>query len=326
MSAEPRRASGASVHAVSGSEPDARLRAAGTGAVVAAMLMFGINNLLVGTMSISGVGTALYRLWAGAAVLAVILRLTGRVPSVAVLRAAVPAGIAYGFHLWLLFTAFQTTSIANATVILALQSGLTLTVVGRLFGETVQVRDLVLTALATAGVVLVVVGGRTGGTGDLRGDALAAAGMVGVTAYFVLAKRARLRVDTPVGEYQLGLLLVAGVATVPAFVLLGEPAVVPQGWDWVRLVGITGGGTAGHLGLNWAHAHVPLKGTALLTLAVPVVSTALAWIILGERLSWLQVLGAAVTLAALAAVIVRSVSPAPEVAGSEPVEPAEPGG
>lgn len=295
-----------------------RLQVAGPAAVSSAMLLFAVNNVVVGAMSISGLATALYRLWLGAAILAVILRLTGRTLSLAVLRAALPGGLAFGTSLWLMFTAFQTTSLANATVILALQSGVTLTVVGRLFGETVQPGDLVLTAVATLGVVIVIAGGEAGGTGDLWGDALAVMGMIATTAYFVLAKRAR--VNVPVGEYQLGLLLVAAVATIPAFVVLGGALTAPTSWDWLRLALLTGGGTAGHLFLNWAHRHVPLKATSLLTLSVPVISTALAWAVLGEQLSLVQSTGGIVTLGALAAVIVRAVRPPAEVPGAEPVE------
>lgn len=281
-----------------------------------ATVLFATNNVVVATMALSGLATALYRLWLGTVVLAVILLLLGRLPSRAVLRAAVPGGLVFGASLWLMFTAFQTTSLANATIILSLQSGLTLTVVGRLFGEKVRPGDLVLTVAATLGVVLIVLGGGAGGTGDLRGDALAVLGMVATTAYFVLAKRARANV--PAAEYQLGLLFFAAVATVPVFLLLGETFAAPAGWDGARLVLLAGGGTTGHFSLNWAHRHVPLKATSLLTLAVPVLSSALAWAVLGERLSALQSAGAAVTLGALAAVIVRSVRPPVEVPGAEP--------
>lgn len=277
---------------------------AGAAAVSGAMVVFSINNVLVTTMSMTGLGTAVYRLWLGLAGLWAILRLSGHTFRWDVLRAAVPGGVAYGVHICLLFTAFQTTSLSNATIILSMQSGLTLTFVNRVFGERVRATDAVLTAVATAGAALVVIGGSAGGSGDLGGDALAAAGMVAGTAYFVFAKRARS--SAPAGEYQLGLLVVAVLLTAPLFFILGEPLVNPGRWDWVRLVSLAGAGTLGHLSLNWAHAHVPLKLSTLLTLSVPVLSTALAWVFLDQRLSLLQCTGAAVTLGALAVVITRA--------------------
>jgi drug/metabolite transporter (DMT)-like permease len=302
----------------------ARLQVIGTTAVSAATVLFAVNNVLVGSMSISGVSTALYRLWLGTIGFLLLLRLTGRRPSVEVIRAAVPAGIAYGLHISVMFVAFQTTSMANVTVILAMQTGLTLTLVGRLFGEEVHVADMVLAAVATAGAVLVIVGGGTGGAGDLRGDGLAVLGMLGVMAYFILAKQAR--VDAPAGEFQFGLLLVAAVIVLPVAALTGDITSDPDGGDWVRLGWLTVGGTAAHLGLNWAHRHVPLKTTSLLVLAVPVISTGLAWVVLDQHLSAVQFLGAGVALVALAAVTVRAVNPPAEVASAEPVEPDEPGG
>lgn len=276
------------------------------------MVTFGGINVLAGAMSITGPATALYRLSLGGALLAVLLRLTGRGPSKAMIRVAAPAGAIYGVHVGLMFSALQATSIANATVILTMQPALALTVVGRLFGERVSLADVGLAVVATAGVILVIVGGESGGVSDLRGDLLAVGGTIGATAYLILAKRARTATDIPAGEYQLGLLVVGTATMVPVVILLGDGFPGPVGWDWARLVGLAAGGTAGHLGLNWAHRHVPLRATSMLTLAVPVVSTALAWALLGQEVSAVQFIGAGVTIAALAAVITRAASTAIE--------------
>ncbi len=58
----------------------------------------------------------------------------------------------------------------------------------------------------------------------------------------------------------------------------------------------------------------------MLTLAVPVVSSTLAWFLLDEHLSAIQWVGAAVTLLSLAFVVVRAVRP-----DAPPPEPFEPG-
>jgi drug/metabolite transporter (DMT)-like permease len=295
------------------SPEDRRHRAAGTAAVGAAMVLFGVNNVLVRQMTLSGLATALWRLWIGAVAMLAGLRLGGRRLSWGSLRTSVPGGIAYGASIWLFFAAFKATSIANASLISALQSGLTLTVVGRLFGEKVRPADLALTGVATAGVALVVLGAGSGGSGHLGGDLLAAGGMLASTAYFVAAKQARR--TEPAADYQAGLLVVSSLAT--TLVVLASRTGVghPTGADWVRLAVLSIGGSAGHLGINWAHRHVPLMTASLLTLATPVVASAVAWAVLGERLGLLQWVGALVTLAALGAVILRAVQeplPAPE--------------
>jgi len=55
--------------------------------------------------------------------------------------------------------------------------------------------------------------------------------------------------------------------------------------------------------MNYAHAHVRLTITSLLTLSTPVTAAAGAAVFLHEGLSWLQAFGMAVVLAALAIVI-----------------------
>ena len=288
---------------------DVRRATAGTLAVTGAMVAFGVNNVIVRTTNFSGVVTASYRLFLGIALLAAYLWATGRRPTLEALRVAVLPGIAYGGSILFFFSAFKETSIANATLIAALQSGVSLTLVGRFFGERVRLPELLLTLAATGGVALVILGGEAGGAGDIHGDLLAVRGMLSNTVYFVLGKRARERSDVPAGSFQLGLLTIAAVMTVPVVALSGTVP-TPDGGDWIRLLALAVGGTLGHLGVNWAHRHVTLTTASLLTLAVPVVSSSVAWFVLDEFLSALQWVGAGVTLVSLAAVALRAVQPA----------------
>lgn len=284
-------------------------RVPGTMAVTSAMVVFGVNNVIVRTTNLSGTVTASYRLFIGVALLVAVLTVGGRRPTAEGVRVALPAGLAYGASILLFFSAFKETSIANATLIAALQSGVSLTVVGRLFGERVRRTELVLTGTATLGVALVILGGEAGGAGRLHGDLLAIGAMLANTVYFVLGKRARERSNVAAGSFQVGLLTVAAAMTVP-LVLVSGSVPVPDGGDWLRLVVLAVGGTLGHLGVNWAHRHVTLTTASLLTLAVPVVSSTVAWFVLDEFLSVLQWVGAGVTLASLTAVVLRAVRPA----------------
>ena len=288
---------------------DVRRATAGTLAVTGAMVAFGVNNVIVRTTNFSGVVTASYRLFLGIALLAAYLWATGRRPTLEALRVAVLPGIAYGGSILFFFSAFKETSIANATLIAALQSGVSLKLVGRYFVERVGLPELLQTLAAIGGVALVILGGEAGGAGDIHGDLLAVGGMLSNTVYFVLGKRARERSDVPAGSFQLGLLTIAAVMTVPVVALSGTVP-TPDGGDWIRLLALAVGGTLGHLGVNWAHRHVTLTTASLLTLAVPVVSSSVAWFVLDEFLSALQWVGAGVTLVSLAAVALRAVQPA----------------
>ena len=87
---------------------------------------------------------------------------------------------------------------------------------------------------------------------------------------------------------------------------------------WLVVIAVGPGG--GHLLMNWAHAHVRLSITSLLTLASPVISAVGAAVALGEPLFALQVAGMAVVIASLAAVVYRmSGTEAPVVAPAAPV-------
>ncbi|MDZ7674974.1 MAG: EamA family transporter [Acidimicrobiales bacterium] len=283
---------------------------AGTLAVTGAMVAFGVNNVIVRTTGLTGIVTASYRLFLGIALLVGVLALGGRRPSLRGLRVALAPGVCYGAAILLFFTAFKETSLANATLIAALQSGVSLTVVGRFFGEKVRAGELILTGVATGGVALVIFGGEAGGAGRIEGDLLAIAAMLANTAYFVLGKRARAAAsDVDNGAFQVGLLTVAAAMTIPLVVIPGDIP-VPDGGDWIRLLVLAVGGTLGHLGVNWAHRHVTLTTSSLLTLAVPVVSSTVAWFVLDEYLSVAQWVGASVTLASLTAVVLRAVRPA----------------
>lgn len=59
--------------------------------------------------------------------------------------------------------------------------------------------------------------------------------LVGVLAYFVLAKRARARSDVAAGSFQVGLLVVAAAMTVPLVLASGDVPVVSSTIAWFVL-------------------------------------------------------------------------------------------
>ena len=125
-------------------------------------------------------------------------------PPVALGRAAFTADLV------LFFCAVQETSIANATVIGALQPLLVLAVASRLFGERARAgRDRRGAPWPSAGTALVVLGGDGGGANSVDGDVLAVGALVSWTAYFVFTKTARQELTA--FEYLTGMAIVAAV-------------------------------------------------------------------------------------------------------------------
>jgi probable blue pigment (indigoidine) exporter len=74
-------------------------------------------------------------------------------------------------------------------------------------------------------------------------------------------------------------------------------------WGWLALLLAVPG--TGHYLMNWAHLHVSLTLTGLLTLAIPILSAAGGWLVLDQRLAPVQVLGMVVVLSTLVVAVRR---------------------
>ena len=192
-----------------------------------------------------------------------------------------------------------------------MQPVLVLAVAGRLFGERPHLRDAFWAAVAIAGAMIVIVGGSGGGDDSLRGDLLAVGALFAWTWYFIASKQARRDLDSL--DYLAGLSIVAVIVVTPIVLVSGESIAVPELSGWVDIVIIAVvNGVLGHFLMNWAHAHVPIVVTSLLTLGIPVFATATAAIFLHESVAAAQIVGMVVVLGALAVVVLRTSRPADE--------------
>jgi drug/metabolite transporter (DMT)-like permease len=277
----------------------------GLTAALLAAAAWGSGPVIAKGVDLPGMAVVFYRLWiAGLLTLVLLYARRGRL-TLAVLRLSAPGGIAFGVNISLFFSALKLTSVANATVITALQPALLFLVVGRLFGEEISAGDVAWTATAIGGVALVVFGAHGTHGNGVRGDLLAAGALFAWAWYFVASKQARRRLGAL--EYQTGMTLISAVVATP-IALLSHQSLAVGGhtattWMWLLL--IVAGGGCGHLLMNYAHATVRLTITSLLTLSTPVLAAAGAAAFLHEDLTLLQTAGMAVVVAALAIVITR---------------------
>ncbi len=269
--------------------------------MVAAVSLMGIGSVVAKASDIAGPVLAFHRAW-GAAVLYVglFVVLGGRIERQA-LRAAAPGGLFFGVQLALFFSAIQLTTVANATMLIALQPVAVLLVFSKRFGEVVTRRQLVLSAAALAGVALVVFGSTESPSWSPGGDLLAIGALVMWTLYFVFSKEARKTLGA--FEYQgLSLLFSTAIMLPVALVFSGTLDAGEGKWWWIpAMVAIPG---TGHLALNWAHPRVRLALVSQLTLFSPVVSVALAAVVLeGETVNAMQLAGMALVIGALVALV-----------------------
>ena len=271
------------------------------GVAVVAKIVDGIDGTVLG----------FHRLWIGTLVTVAVFTARGGRLSRSLLRDCAAGGVAFGLDIVLFFSALKHTTVANATVIGALQPALLLLMVGRLFGERVTVTIVAWTGVAIAGVAVVMYGSSGTPAWSPLGDLLALGALFAWTGYFVASKQARQRRGAL--EYLTGLLIVATVVAAPVAIVLGGRFLPPNAadWGWIAALAIGSGGV-GHLLINWAHDHVDLSVMSVMTLAVPVVAVVSAALFLDEPIVGTQVLGMAVVVLALGVVVVRtSRAPAP---------------
>ena len=94
------------------------------------------------------------------------------------LRTAFWGGVLFGLDIIFFFSAIKLTTVANATIVGALQPALLLYVGARWFGEQVNTALVGLTVVAISGAGIVAIGSASGGSEDwsLVGDLCALAG------------------------------------------------------------------------------------------------------------------------------------------------------
>ena len=281
--------------------------------------MWGAASVLAKSADhVDGLTLAFHRLWVGALAMVVIYTLRGGRLRLRLLWTALPAGLAFAADIGLFFTAVKHTTVANATMISALQPALVLFVAGPLFGERVRPSDVGWTFVALVGVGIVVFGSSTTPSWSAFGDLLAVVCLFAWTAYFVFGKQARARLDAV--EFVAAMSVVAFAAIAVVALGSGHDLSVPDGGTWAVILALgLGTGGIGHFLINWAHGHAPLVLTSLLTLLIPVVAMAGAAVFLGEEVVALQIVGAVVVLGALAVLVWRRQPEEPEL----PLEVAE---
>ena len=217
--------------------------------------------------------------------------LTGGGLSVDLLKRAALPGVLFASSMITGFASVKMTSIANATLITTVQPVLVVFVAPKMFGEKLRPRQILYSVFALVGVLIVVLAAASTSGAHLSGDLLAVANVVIWTSYFVLSKKRRLA-----GIHSWSFL----AAVVPYGFIVSHDLGAMTHADWGRIVAMSvGPGIVGHGLMTWAQSHVDVTLLSLLGLMSPVISTALAWLILGQNLTLPQTCGAVVVLVSL---------------------------
>ena len=277
-------------------------------AVFIAVFAWGIGPLLFLAPSISINSVLFYRVLFWPPLLYLIVRRNGAKLNDKLFRSVLVPGILFGVSTIFGFTAITTTSVANATIIGNISTAMVLFVAPLFLNEKISKSQVALAFTSFAGVAAIVFGaGDTGGS-SLFGDFLALVNALTWTVYFISSKRRRLDgVDT--WQFLFGVSVIQVFVVVPYALLTSNDILQITLRDLGFLIAMTlFSGTIGHSFLLWAQKYVDASVSSLILLLGPVISSAGAWLVYGQQISLVQVIGGAIVLASLAGVVRMSSS------------------
>ncbi|MBH99525.1 MAG: hypothetical protein CL467_02875 [Acidimicrobiaceae bacterium] len=273
---------------------------------VGAIVLWSIGTVIIAYFDMPGIQAAFWRLTLGGVAYPVVLYVSGRRLSWRQFRLAAPAAVLFAVQLGVAFTAIKATSVANMTTIAALLPAVLMVISAIRYREPIGMKTVLMGGIALVGVVVIIRGAPGGdGSSSLRGDLLAVLGMLLFATYFVVVKEVRQHLDTfslQTLTMPIGAAVLYPMAAIEADQLF-PPLPSFSDWIWVALILLIPG--SGHFLMNWAHLHVSLTVSGILTLGIPVLSAIGAWLVLDQSMGAIQIGGMVVVLAALVAIVLN---------------------
>ncbi len=275
---------------------------AGVVGALVAVSAWGLSGVIAKHIDMGGTAIGTYRFLTYGLVVGALMTARGTPVTWRVMRGSMWGGISLGLDVAFFFSAIKLTSVANTTVVGALQPVIVALIAYRFFGEVIRRRDILLGLLALAGVVVVVFGATDSAEASWKGDVLAVGALFAWAGYFVFSKQTKGVITT--NEYTVGAALWVAVINAPLALMFGQSLAWPSATSWGWLLALTfGAGILGHAVMNWSIQQIPLWLGSTFTLFVPVVAASAAWVFLDEPLTAVQIGAMGVVLLALAGVI-----------------------
>jgi drug/metabolite transporter (DMT)-like permease len=208
------------------------------------------------------------------------------------------SGVLLGLHFATWIASLGYTSVASSVVLVSMGPVFVSLGSWLFLHERPSVVMMVGIALAALGSIVISWGDFSEGQGQLVGDLLALAGAVFVAGYFMIGRRVRARrslatyVALVYAVAMLTLLLLVFVTRQPMF------GFSLAAYGWLLALGLVPQ-LIGHSTLNWALRHLSATYVSIITLAEPIGSGILAFLILGEMVTWLTAGGSVLVLAGI---------------------------
>ena len=282
--------------------------------LVAAVLGISISGPLVRLSHSDPLAIALWRIGMSIAIIHSILLFNGqwkqwRALSRADLLAAVAAGGFLALHFWSWISSIGMTSVAASVVLVNIHPIIVVFGSALWLGEKPNRPQLIGIGISLIGALILGYGDARGaetvaGSRALMGDALAIVGAVTVSAYLLLGRRVRQKLDLwpYVGlVYSVCFVIVLAIALVRGVQIIPTGATAPREFALFAAMAL-GPMMLGHTGFNWALRYFPAYFVSLAALCEPVGATILAAVIPGiaETPGGLTLIGGAVVLGGVA--------------------------
>ena len=271
---------------------------AGLVAAAVAVTAWGAGSVITKDIEMGALAVAVYRFWLYFLPMFVWMRVRRTPLTLRAVRASMWGGIALGLDVAFFFSAVKITNVVDATLIGSLQPIVVGVIAARYFGEHIRARDAAWSLVALGGVVAVIFASNGTPEWSAKGDLFAIGSMLAWSAYFIASRESRNRLTTT--EFTAATALWAAAVNTPLAIVSGQDLSWPSTRSWVLLVVMTLlAGLIGHSLMNWSLVRIPLWVGSTFTLLIPVSSSVLAWVFLGESLNPAQVAAMALVLTAL---------------------------
>jgi drug/metabolite transporter (DMT)-like permease len=307
-------------------------RAGALGAVLLAVVGWSASALFVRAAHTDAVVYTTWRLWFALPPLAALVAIRRRRnPRIVVAPRAVSRGR------WMLvligggaffassaataFIAIDSTRLLDVTLITSLQPVLVMAFAATFLAEHVSVRQYLMATVAIAGTIVVATSASGSGTWSVTGDLVAVASLVLNAGWFLYCRAVRARFDVDPIAFMFGVLATAAVLLTPvAAVATGSLGLPAAALGFAACTMVTG--TTAHVLMVWAHRYVRASVSAPLLLAEPPLVAIAAWLLFGEALGLVEIVGSLVVVAVLVGMVREQPLERVEDEAPDPLAPA----
>ena len=264
------------------------------------MAIFGTVGLFVRQINVSSGELALYRALMAASLIFIYLLVTRQKIPFAAIRKEIPllllSGVAMGFNWILLFQAYKFTTISVATLSYYFAPVIVTILCPIIFRERLTKKQIICFVMSTLGLVLIT------GIGDLNGGSSHFTGILfglGAATLYATVVMLNKFIKNVEGIHRTFLQFLAAIAVLIPYVTLTTGVnlggVDGMGWICLPVVGFI------HTGITYCMyftslRDIPGQKAAILSYIDPLVAVIVSVTILGESMSFIQIIGGVMIL------------------------------